>query len=82
MLELNSSPCNHVTLLTFLTFPMELIHETDILCPHCGESFPLQIDTSQSEQTLIEDCSVCCRPIALKIYCRPGEIQSVSEAGA
>ena len=60
---------------------MELIHETDIVCPHCGESFPLQVDTSQSEQTLIEDCSVCCRPIALTIYCRPGEIQSVSEAG-
>jgi hypothetical protein len=59
---------------------MELIHETDVVCPHCGESFPLQVDTSQSEQTLIEDCSVCCRPIALTIYCRPGEIQSVSEA--
>jgi hypothetical protein len=47
-----------------------------------GESFPLQIDTSQSEQTLIEDCSVCRRPIALTIHCRPGEIQSVSEGGA
>ena len=61
---------------------MELIHETDISCPHCGESFPLQIDTSVSEQTLIEDCSVCCWPIVLTIHCRPGEIQSVSEAGA
>jgi len=61
---------------------MELIHETDVTCPHCGESFPLQVDTSQSEQTLIEDCSVCCRPISLTIYCRPGEIQNVSEAGA
>jgi phage terminase large subunit GpA-like protein len=61
---------------------MELIRETEIACPHCGESFSLQIDTSQSEQTLIEDCSVCCQPIALTICCRPGEIQSVSEAGA
>jgi Cysteine-rich CPXCG len=61
---------------------MDLILETDITCPHCGESFPLQIDTSQSEQTLIEDCTVCCRPIVLKIHCRPGEIESVSEAGA
>jgi hypothetical protein len=58
---------------------MELIRETDITCPHCGESFPLLIDTSQGEQTLTEDCSVCCRPIALTIRCRPGEIQSVSE---
>ena len=61
---------------------MELIYETDITCPHCGESFPLLIDTSQGEQTLTEDCSVCCRPIALTIHCRPGEIQSVSEASA
>jgi hypothetical protein len=58
---------------------MELIHETEITCPHCGESFPLLIDTLQGEQTLTEDCSVCCRPIALTIHCRPGEIQSVSE---
>jgi phage terminase large subunit GpA-like protein len=59
---------------------MELIIETHIACPHCGESFPLQVDTSQSEQSLIEDCTVCCRPIALMIHCRPGEIESVSES--
>jgi hypothetical protein len=59
---------------------MELIHETDIVCPHCGEAFPLQVDTSQAEQSLIEDCTVCCRPIVLAIHCRPGEIESVSEA--
>ncbi|HEY2614765.1 MAG TPA: CPXCG motif-containing cysteine-rich protein [Chthoniobacterales bacterium] len=59
---------------------MELICETEIVCPHCGESFPLQVDTSQSEQSLVEDCTVCCRPIALTICCSPGEIESVSEA--
>jgi len=58
-------------------FLMEL---TDVTCPHCGEAFPLQIDTSQGEQSLIEDCTVCCRPIALAIDCRPGEVLSVSEA--
>ncbi len=59
---------------------MELTVETEITCPHCGEVFPLQIDTSQREQSLIEDCTVCCRPIALTIRCRPGEIESVSES--
>ena len=58
---------------------MELLVETDISCPHCGESFPLQIDTSLSEQSLIEDCSVCCRPITLTIRCRPGEIVDVCD---
>jgi Cysteine-rich CPXCG len=53
---------------------MELIVETEITCPHCGESFPLEIDTSQPEQSLIEDCTVCCRPISLTIRCRPGVI--------
>jgi hypothetical protein len=58
---------------------MELTRETDINCPHCGESFPLKVDTSQAQQSLIEDCTVCCRPIVLTIHCRPGEIESVSE---
>lgn len=61
-------------------FQMELTIETDITCPHCGEVFPLQIDTSQREQSLIEDCTVCCRPITLTIQCRPGEVESVSES--
>ncbi len=58
---------------------MDLIAEVEVACPHCGESFPLQVDTSQSEQTLIEDCSVCCRPIVLTLRCRPGEIIEVTE---
>ena len=53
---------------------MDLLVETDITCPHCGETFPIQIDTSQAEQTLIEDCTVCCRPIPLNIRFEPGEI--------
>jgi hypothetical protein len=56
---------------------MELIVETEITCPHCGEVFPLQIDTSHPEQSLIEDCTVCCRPINLTIRCEPGVIVDV-----
>ncbi|PYM01554.1 MAG: CPXCG motif-containing cysteine-rich protein [Verrucomicrobia bacterium] len=57
---------------------MQLTVPADISCPHCGETFPLEVDTSQSEQDLIEDCSICCRPIALTIRCRPGEIVEIS----
>jgi phage terminase large subunit GpA-like protein len=53
---------------------MQFAVETDITCPHCGETFPLQIDTSQNEQTLVEDCTVCCRPMTLSVHCRPGEV--------
>jgi phage terminase large subunit GpA-like protein len=52
----------------------------DIACPHCGETFALEIDTSQREQNLIEDCSICCRSIDLTIRCRPGEIIEISAA--
>jgi|TARA_B110000211_G_scaffold139355_1_gene159310 transcription elongation factor Elf1 len=41
---------------------MELL-ERDIYCPYCGESQTVLIDTSEEEQTYIEDCQVCCRPI-------------------
>lgn len=53
---------------------MELISEADITCPHCGEVFPLSIDTSQSQQSFVEDCTVCCRPILLIVRCRPGQV--------
>ena len=53
---------------------MELMIESEILCPHCGESFPLMLDTSLPEQSMIEDCTVCCRPMALTIRSAPGEI--------
>jgi hypothetical protein len=53
---------------------MDLVVPAEITCPHCGETFPLQIDTSEREQNLIEDCTVCCRPICLTIRCRPGAI--------
>jgi phage terminase large subunit GpA-like protein len=58
---------------------MDLLVEIDVSCPHCGETFPLQVDTSQGAHATIEDCSVCCRPIALRLECRPGEVLSVAE---
>jgi phage terminase large subunit GpA-like protein len=53
---------------------VDFIIEGEITCPHCGETFPLQIDTSQREQSMIEDCTVCCRPINLTIRSEPGAI--------
>jgi len=58
---------------------MELIVEMEVVCPRCGESFPLQIDTSQGNQSLIEDCAVCCQPITIWIDCRPGSVLEVKE---
>jgi len=56
---------------------MELLIEEEIVCPHCGEAFPLLIDTSLAQQTLVEDCSICCSPIQLQIEAQPGEITAL-----
>ncbi len=56
---------------------MELLTETTIDCPYCGETISIGIDTSQPQQETIEDCSVCCRPISLRISCSPGELQQI-----
>ena len=56
---------------------MSYIVETEIPCPWCGEYFPTTVDTSQGDCTTIEDCAVCCRPIALTIACEPGDLQDV-----
>ncbi|PYL63996.1 MAG: CPXCG motif-containing cysteine-rich protein [Verrucomicrobia bacterium] len=61
---------------------MDFLVETEISCPHCGENFQLEVDTSQPEQSIIEDCTVCCRPITLTIRCRPGSVVDLRCSGA
>ena len=53
---------------------MNYVVETEVACPYCGESFPLSIDTSQGDQTLVEDCTVCCQPMSVSAECEPGEV--------
>lgn len=40
-----------------------MVHEQQVYCPYCGESFTTFIDLSQGNHKTIEDCYVCCRPI-------------------
>lgn len=56
---------------------MNLLLPTEVTCPWCGETFELVIDTSQGDQQMVEDCTVCCRPMQLQINCEPGEVISV-----
>ena len=53
--------------------------ETEVQCPFCGEPFTIVVDTSVDEQTYVEDCYVCCRPIQFHIRCEEGEVISVED---
>lgn len=43
------------------------LKERAIHCPYCDESITVLVDSSVPQQTYVEDCQVCCRPILLDI---------------
>ena len=54
---------------------MPELTEHSINCPYCGEDISLLVDDSVPEQSYIEDCQVCCRPIVLDVVVDPdGEL--------
>ena len=61
----------------WLTPVMDLEVESRVICPYCGAIFTTVVDTSSGTFSTIEDCEVCCRPIALNVHCHFGEIESV-----
>ena len=61
---------------------MNLLVETAVECPHCGEAWSMMVDTSQGDYSTVEDCTVCCRPIQFTFGCEPGAVCEVgSEPG-
>ena len=57
---------------------MNLLVDIEVECPHCGELWTINVDTSQGDYTTIEDCTVCCRPIQFVFSCEPGDVVEVS----
>lgn len=47
---------------------MPELNEKSLSCPYCGEAISILIDDSLAEQSYIEDCQVCCRPISLSVH--------------
>ena len=43
-------------------------------CPYCWETISMLVDVSVREQTYIEDCEVCCRPINIHVQSSNNEI--------
>jgi Cysteine-rich CPXCG len=53
---------------------MSLIQGQQAACPHCGESITLTLDLSVPEQSYIEDCPVCCKPMVVSYSAANGEV--------
>lgn len=52
---------------------MEQLFFRHVQCPYCGEPIELEVDSSAGEQGYIEDCSVCCRPIEVRLFAQGAE---------
>jgi len=46
---------------------MDQVFYRQIDCPYCGEPIEMQVDSSAGAQAYVEDCSVCCRPIEVRL---------------
>jgi transcription elongation factor Elf1 len=47
-------------------------------CPHCWEEISMLLDTSVRQQKYIEDCEICCNPLALEVSFEEGELVGFS----
>ncbi|MGB5580303.1 MAG: CPXCG motif-containing cysteine-rich protein [Woeseia sp.] len=52
----------------------DALHEKSIHCPYCGERMDIIVDTSAGDQSYIEDCQICCRPMRVDFACSDNEI--------
>ncbi|MCH8498445.1 MAG: CPXCG motif-containing cysteine-rich protein [Marinobacter sp.] len=57
------------------------LQTTAVQCPCCWEQIELVIDCSVDDQTYTEDCSVCCRPMVVRVVVMEGELVTVDVSG-
>ena len=53
---------------------MQPLQPETITCPYCGEQIDVLVDCSAGSQEYVEDCSVCCRPIVIRVGVEDGEL--------
>lgn len=44
-----------------------MIEDIDVTCPACWEVISLTVDLSAGSAVYTEDCSVCCRPMIVRL---------------
>jgi hypothetical protein len=62
--------------------PLNLLQDQNATCPHCWESITLTLDLSVPEQSYVEDCPVCCKPMLVSYTASDGEVAQFSVESA
>lgn len=52
------------------------LQERTFSCPYCWEPISVFLDPSVREQTYVEDCEVCCRPMNIHYRIQNGAVVS------
>lgn len=53
-----------------------MLEEHFFNCPYCGEKISMLLDLTEENQFYVEDCEVCCRPIAISFEVKNGCLES------
>ncbi|SHI94743.1 Cysteine-rich CPXCG [Arenibacter nanhaiticus] len=54
------------------------MYEHYFQCPYCWEEISFLLDPSIAKQSYVEDCEVCCNPIAVNLSFDQGELMYFS----
>jgi hypothetical protein len=56
---------------------MNLLQGHEATCPHCWETINVTLDLSVPEQSYIEDCPVCCKPMLVSYVAAEGALDEL-----
>ena len=57
---------------------MQALVTVPIHCAFCGEPIEILVDCSVEQQSYVEDCQVCCRPLVVEVVVEPDGTPQVS----
>ncbi len=57
---------------------MQGLQSVRLQCAFCGEPIEVLVDCSVPEQSYVEDCAVCCRPLVLDVVVDEDGVPSVA----
>ena len=59
-----------------------MLEEHKFNCPYCWQEISMLLDLSAGQQSYIEDCEVCCNPIAIDFEAKDGALIAFSASSS